>query len=130
MNHPMMPRRRALVQLLATTALAVSAATVVALPGAARAAGTDGTGSAWPLRPANAVVHWNSVALDAFAPIHGTDSISQSRVFAILRAAVHDAVNAIDRRYATYTPGVPSAPYASVDAAGRPRWWKRPTSAR
>jgi hypothetical protein len=119
MNHPMMPRRRALVQLLATTALAVSAATVVALPGVARAAsGTDDTTNARPmLRPANAVVHWNSVALDAFAPIHGTDSISQSRVFAILQAAVHDAVNAIDRRYATYTPAVPSAPYASVDAA-------------
>lgn len=117
MKTPMMPRRRALVQLLATTALAVSAATAMTLPGVAQAAGGETTGTQPLLRPANAVVHWNTVAIDAFTPIQGTNSIGQSRVFAILQAAVHDAVNAIDRRYSSHTWGVPAAPNASVDAA-------------
>ncbi len=43
--------------------------------------------------------------------------MAQSRTLAILQAAVHDAINAIDRRFASYTPGVPEAPGASVDAA-------------
>ena len=41
----------------------------------------------------------------------------QSRTLSIMHAAVHDAVNAIDRRFAAYTPGLPAAPHASVDAA-------------
>lgn len=117
MKTPMMPRRRALVQLLATTAVAVAAATAVVMPGVARAAGEPSAGPVAQQRPANAVVHWNGVAAQAFAPIHGTNSIGQSRTLAIVQAAVHDAVNAIDRRYAAYTPGVPAAPNASVDAA-------------
>jgi hypothetical protein len=41
----------------------------------------------------------------------------QSRTYAILHAAIHDALNAIDRRFESYTPGLVSAPDASVDAA-------------
>jgi hypothetical protein len=68
-------------------------------------------------RPVNAVVHWNSVAADAFAPSQGTNPMAQSRTFAILQASVHDALNAIDRRYESYTPGLSAAPKADVDAA-------------
>jgi hypothetical protein len=65
----------------------------------------------------NAVIHWNTIALDAFAPIEGTNPMAQSRTFAILHAAIHDALNAIDRRFEAYTPGLAAAPNASVDAA-------------
>jgi hypothetical protein len=65
----------------------------------------------------NAVVHWNTVATDAFTPSEGTNPMMQSRTLAILHAAIHDAVNAIDRRFAAYTPGLDPAPQASVDAA-------------
>jgi len=65
----------------------------------------------------NAVTHWNSVAMDAFAPTEGTNPMMQSRAFAILHAAIHDSVNAIDRRFAPYTSGLATTPEASVDAA-------------
>jgi PAP2 superfamily len=65
----------------------------------------------------NAVTHWNAIALDAFAPTEGTNPMMQSRSFAILHAAIHDALNAIDRRFESYTPGLKAAPDASPDAA-------------
>lgn len=68
-------------------------------------------------RQVNAVVHWNTIAGEAFAPSQGTNPMAQSRTFAILHASIHDALNAIDRRYASYTPGLPAAPKASADAA-------------
>ena len=43
--------------------------------------------------------------------------MAQSRTLAILHAAIHDALNAIDRRFESYTPGLTAAPRASVDAA-------------
>ena len=65
----------------------------------------------------NAVTHWNAVATDAFTPSQGTNPMAQSRTLAILHAAIHDALNAIDRRFESYTPGLAEAPGASVDAA-------------
>ena len=65
----------------------------------------------------NAVTHWNAVATEAFAPSQGTNPMAQSRTLAILHAAVHDALNAIERRFEAYTPGLGAAPGASVDAA-------------
>jgi hypothetical protein len=41
----------------------------------------------------------------------------QSRTLAILHAAIHDALNAIDQRFESYTPGLAATPEASVDAA-------------
>jgi hypothetical protein len=43
--------------------------------------------------------------------------MAQSRTLAILHAAMHDALNAIDRRFEAYTPGLDEVPEASVDAA-------------
>ena len=65
----------------------------------------------------NAVTHWNSVAIDVFKPTQGTNPMAQSRSLAILHAAIHDALNAIDRRFDSYTPGLADAHGASVDAA-------------
>ncbi|HEU5134296.1 MAG TPA: vanadium-dependent haloperoxidase [Steroidobacteraceae bacterium] len=65
----------------------------------------------------NAVTHWNTVATDALTPAQGTNPMAHSRILSVLSAAVHDAVNAIDRRFEAYTPGLADAPGASVDAA-------------
>jgi hypothetical protein len=66
--------------------------------------------------PANAAIHWNNVALDAFAPSEGTNPMAQSRTLAIFHAAIHDALNAIDQRFESYTPGLLASPNASPDA--------------
>ena len=62
----------------------------------------------------NAVTHWNRIATEIF-PIE-PGPIIDSRAFAILHAAIHDAVNGIERRYEPYTIDL-SFPGASVDAA-------------
>src|SRR5687767_8508192 len=65
----------------------------------------------------NAVTHWNAIATDAFTPSQGTNPMGQSRTLAIVHAAIHDAINAIDGRFKPYTPGLVPAPGASLDAA-------------
>ena len=65
----------------------------------------------------NAVTHWNTVATDAFTPSEGTNPMAQSRTLAILHAAIHDAVNAIDPRFESYTAWLAASPGASLEAA-------------
>lgn len=65
----------------------------------------------------NAVLEWNAVATAAFVPTQGSDPVNQSRTYAMLHAAVHDALNAIEPEYEFYTPGLPWLPAASPDAA-------------
>jgi hypothetical protein len=105
--------RSAVVWLMQVVAIVSVATTLVPLVHAEEvvAAGTVDQGRG------NAVTHWNSVALDSFAPTEGTNPMMQSRTFAILHAAIHDALNSIDRHFAAYTPGLAAAPGASVDAA-------------
>jgi hypothetical protein len=64
--------------------------------------------------PGNAVTHWNRIASDVLPIAAGP--IIDSRAMAIVQAAVHDAVNAIEPRYEPYTYTVAS-PGASLDAA-------------
>jgi hypothetical protein len=68
-----------------------------------------------PLR-AGEVARWNRLATDA-AVAEQTDPLNESRVFAIVHAAMHDALNAIDRRYEPYREGVAAAPGALPEAA-------------
>jgi hypothetical protein len=49
----------------------------------------------------NAVIHWNRIATEMF-PIE-PGPIVASRAFAMLHAAVHSAVNGLERRYAPST---------------------------
>lgn len=64
----------------------------------------------------NIVVDWNATAVTT-ALAAGQGPVPQTRSMAIVAVAVHDAVNAISRRYATYDV-VPQPPAgASVDAA-------------
>jgi hypothetical protein len=94
----------------------LSAAAVATLTTAAHA-GIDTHHLRPPEARTNPVLHWNSIASEAFAPSQGTNPMAQSRTLAILHASMHDALNAIDRRYEPYTPGLPKAPNASADAA-------------
>jgi hypothetical protein len=65
----------------------------------------------------NAVTYWNTVAIDALGTAEGTNPMAHSRILGILQASVHDALNAIDRRFESYTSGLPATPGASADAA-------------
>jgi membrane-associated phospholipid phosphatase len=65
----------------------------------------------------NAALEWNVIATEAFLPTQGTDPLNQSRTYAMLHAAIHDALNAIDQRYEFYTSGMFVMPNASADAA-------------
>ncbi len=56
----------------------------------------------------NAVLEWNLIASNA-AVAGGQNSVVQTRTFAMVQAAVHDALNAMDRRYELYVP-VPILP--------------------
>jgi hypothetical protein len=106
-------RRAFTARLLQATALT---AAVPALSGHALAREGASAGRARG-KVADAVAHWNTVAADAFAPSQGTNPMAQSRIFAMQHAAIHDALNAIDRRYESYTPGLGAARHASAEAA-------------
>ncbi len=79
--------------------------------------------------PVDVILEWNAVALEANARDHTApdvpaDQLSDSqgppasaRVLAIVHAAMFDAYNSIDRRYAPYLTQVPDAEGASIDAA-------------
>jgi membrane-associated phospholipid phosphatase len=62
----------------------------------------------------NAVTRWNAVAMQVLPVDPGL--VLDSRAFAIMHAAVHDAVNGVQRRYQPYTADL-NSPGASVDAA-------------
>lgn len=65
---------------------------------------------------ANAVTDWNIVATTAAAaPFVG--GVPQGRIFAMTHAAIHDALNAIDRRYRPYALDVQVDANASPEAA-------------
>lgn len=104
---------------LLTVRLLQGAALTAAAPALSRRAHANEAARGGPARSgaARAVVHWNTVASDAFAPSQGTNPMAQSRIFAILHAAIHDALNAIEPRYASYTPGLSAARQASAEAA-------------
>jgi len=90
-------KRLTLLGVLATLLLGLS-------PTAGQASAPDG----------NAVTRWNTIATAAVLVDPGR--VRDSRTMAVVQAAVHDAVNAIDRRFEPYTSDV-SAPGASVEAA-------------
>jgi hypothetical protein len=66
-----------------------------------------------PHRDGNAVTRWTAIANDLMVD---PGPVIDSRAFAILHAAIHDAVNGVERRYRPYTVDV-LVPGASLDAA-------------
>src|SRR6187401_1138267 len=58
-----------------------------------------------PLARAGEVARWNRVMTTA-AAAEQTDPLTESRVFSIVHAAIHDALNAIERRNEPYREGL------------------------
>jgi hypothetical protein len=65
---------------------------------------------------ADRVSNWNATAVTATA-MAGQNAVVQSRSLAMVQAAVHDALNAIDRRFEPYALEGVLDPLASPDAA-------------
>jgi hypothetical protein len=81
---------------------------------AVAAASLVGLAMAQPM--ANEVLQWNEITMKAIEA-NGQNNIVASRTLAMTQAAVHDALNAIDRRYDAYFFEGPAEPTASPDAA-------------
>jgi hypothetical protein len=69
-----------------------------------------------PLARAGEVARWNRVMTDA-AAAEQTDPLTESRVFAIVQTAIHDALNAIERRSEPYREGLSATSGALPEAA-------------
>jgi hypothetical protein len=65
---------------------------------------------------ANEVLQWNETTMKAIAE-NGQNNVVATRTLAMVQAAVHDALNAIDRRYDAYYFEGPADASASPDAA-------------
>ncbi len=65
---------------------------------------------------ADVVIDWNVITTSA-APAAGKNPLEQSRIFAMTHAAIHDALNAIDRRSKPYALDRRAEPGASPEAA-------------
>jgi membrane-associated phospholipid phosphatase len=74
------------------------------------------TSDAAAQRATNEVLRWNTIATQVSAAA-GTDPLTESRVFAMLHLAMHDAVNAVDRRYEPYRALEPVKPGTSAAIA-------------
>ena len=68
------------------------------------------------LHGADEVTKWNDTTLTLLLAA-GQNGITGSRVAAMVHAAIHDALNSIDRRYAPYALERRSSPTASPEAA-------------
>jgi hypothetical protein len=65
---------------------------------------------------ANEVLQWNETTMKAIEA-NGQSNVVATRTLAMVQAAVHDALNAINRRYDAYYFEGPGDPTASPDAA-------------
>jgi hypothetical protein len=65
---------------------------------------------------ADVVIDWNVIANSA-ASTAGKNPVEQSRIYAMTHAAIHDALNAIDKRNKPYAFGQRAKPGASPEAA-------------
>ncbi len=112
-------------QLRIALVLAMTAAVAMPVGGIAQAGGAgaevagDRHGSSHSR--ANAVVDWNATATQAavtsgMSP--GLNPLGESRLYAMMAIATHDALNGIDRRYRPYVhQDLHAQPWASPDAA-------------
>jgi hypothetical protein len=66
---------------------------------------------------ADVVTDWNQTALKA-ANVAGFGGPPETRLLAMVNAAMYDAVNSVDRRHEVYAVDVQAPPGASMEAAG------------
>jgi hypothetical protein len=88
--------------------------TVVLLAGLVLAAGAGAVRAEERPDGRNPVTHWAGIAVEIFPLQPGP--ILDGRAYAMLHAAIHDAVNGVERRYRPYTVDL-AAPGASLEAA-------------
>jgi hypothetical protein len=71
------------------------------------------------LARADAVIDWNETAASAAlaAGLSTVDPLHESRIFAMMHAAIHDALNAIERRFQPYAFDAQAAAGTSSEAA-------------
>ena len=69
-----------------------------------------------PLAVANEVVQWNETTMKVIEA-NGQAAVVSTRTLAMVQGAVHDALNAINRKYDAYYFEGPADPAASPDAA-------------
>lgn len=65
---------------------------------------------------ADAVTDWNTTTINTTRAA-GKNAVLQSRIYAMVHAAIHDALNAIDHRYRPYALDIQADPMASPEAA-------------
>jgi membrane-associated phospholipid phosphatase len=71
-----------------------------------------------PAQPVNAVIEWNRTLLTIVrTPGAQPASIHSTRNFAILHAAIYDAVNNIDQRFSPYLVRLPDVPRSASEIA-------------
>jgi membrane-associated phospholipid phosphatase len=100
------------------TAVTVTVAVGLAAPGPAEAQSGVSTRSQGATVSSAMVLRWNDYAMTAIATSQiKTGGARQTRAGAMVQAAVHDALNAIDRRYEPYAIDFTAAAGASADAA-------------
>jgi hypothetical protein len=101
-------------------ALAIATLTLAFALSQASCGGGHG-GSAYPPAHTNAPAEWSAIAVKALldasaATPAGVSPMEESRAYAMAFTAVHDALNAIDRRYKPYLSDL-RAPDTGADAA-------------
>src|SRR5262249_47757772 len=74
------------------------------------------SGLAFAQSTPNAVVQWNETTMNVI-DANGQNAVQSTRTLAMVHGAVHDAVNAINRRYDAYYFEGPGDGGASPDAA-------------
>lgn len=65
----------------------------------------------------NEAIHWNRLATEITGHALPLDPLSESRILAIVHLAMHDAVNTVDPRFATYAHAETATSGGSADAA-------------
>jgi len=107
-------------RLLTVAALAGSVVLLPTLSSAQAAAPADATSGPWTKASGTAVTRWNGYAGEAalaacIAP--ADDPLHESRMYAMTHIAIHDALNAIDRRSKPYAFSARAPHGTSVNAA-------------
>jgi hypothetical protein len=101
------------------TLLILSVAMAIAIPATGLADAQARVAPATVSAETNAVVAWNANAGEASvaACFIGGYGPQEARMYAMMHAAIHDALNGIDRRSQPYAAALRAAPGASPDAA-------------
>ena len=72
--------------------------------------------SGTPLARADVIADWNNTAMDVMKAVNVAGN-PWTRSMAMMHMSMSDSVNAVQNRYARFTPELPTDPNASAEAA-------------